>query len=442
MNLARRNQIARKDLCAWCAQRLPLNGIARSITSVLSDRRGLPRKTLYTLFDVNDARRPAEASFANFLHFALEYVEAGYDTDMNVIPRVANLRFDIRGSPGRVYVPRCGPDRLVTTYDIEAKFTAYAQFVTAQNATNIRNNNDANVGDDDDDDDDDGMETVTLSTLKEHLDNEKMFFEGLNDERLKLALLATWQVRQQAVTAVDADDADVTRQLTASTAFISTAMIMTALETMSFVSRRSIHSMMRTNGVHNNISMSAFERCTLALFAPIRTLDEALLYRRQLRQHFNTFPLCQPVFAEATAFERRSVTTLITNRDRSLETTLDNMFFNKIIERPAALAVPGLLEFLFINAHSIDSAPRVAPQSVSASAAAATTAQATSSSSNSAAVADAAATYNVDDDDLESDDLFNRPTPNFWEDSLREMREEAAANAKKARLSEAGDYIE
>lgn len=437
MNIARRNEIVRKNLCKWCQQRLPLNGMVRAAGSKMNNRIGLPPKILYTLFDINDPRRPDSATFTNFFEFLWTLIEAEIEKAGDVVELLSKFRFDIRGAPSRVPVPRCGPDRQAKTHDIENKFKIYAQSVAEKQYDS------------------------DVLAIDDYMGKETLFFEQLSDTRLRDALMLTWELKEQPTTKTDPDEDYMNIALGCTTEFLSVTQILMALEIMSFISRRSIHHMCRLNDIEDKVDFETLQRCLIALFVPIRTFDEALMYRRRIRENFSTFPVCRPVFAEATAFEKRSVTTLISNQKRSLETTLDNMFFNKIIERPAALAVPGLLEFLFINSTSIDatgpvkSTPKpdtasgqnnITTTSANISSIATTTISSNSNTSSSSTTTAATASFinhiqHINDDhgeDYDDEDAFppvlsiEEEDALFFENFL--LREEEIARAKKPRL--------
>ena len=356
-----------EDLCGWCRARLPLRGAHRVALGSAAALKKAPTasKVTLTLIDELDERRPERATFTELLEILLDQVDAGRAKFADVLTVLSSLRFELRGIPSRVAMPRSRQPLRFHSADLSKPIVQLSKSLQAYAAHLAQNNSDSRP-------------------LTEQTGARPQLHKLLKDRHLRTTLENTDALlfaSEQMLTAPTGapqqelldDDQATLDTLTSSTtnvarSYFSLTLVTTALEILSLVPHQPIVAMYDIFSANrDSIAVADDPKADLkwtmivALFdllVPFRTADEVLRYYRRSCANSFSFPLCQPVFAEATMYENRSMRTLASNSRLPIEETLENMLFDRHIDRPATQAVQGILEFLFINSANIDATAR------------------------------------------------------------------------------------
>lgn len=341
------------SLCDYCRDRVPYRGANRVLlagaatASNTTAENTAPTPLFVTLFDSNDPRRPTRASLIELAEYLLDCADRGDFTHGEALRLLSALRFNLLGYPSRVAVPRGRLNRNDKKREIHANLVAYAERLERE-------------------------ERDSVTDINAHAASRDEFVDTIVDPQLREILQKTAGVRQWrgkassvATTTTSAPDVAPADEQ----AWLSLTLVMTCLEIISVTALRPL---LQFAAVYERAFTTTFGtgderavmktlcevRALLQLLAPLRDVDELRTYTSNIDRKFALVPLCNSALAEATMFDKRSMTTLASSHKVPLEATLEHMLYNKTIERPATQAVQGMLEFLFVNSCNLDRAPR------------------------------------------------------------------------------------
>lgn len=324
-------------MCQWCKLRVPLRGAHRMMW------RGNDNKTkqniiahpaAMTIYDPHDAHaNGAEHALTciDLLDYLLSQCEKYPERVSDTLLCMRALRFNLRGFASRITLPRSKRLLRNDLVRINNAMADHAEKILMAKA-------------------------MLPDTPEQRAKLSEELYASIDATHLGRTLSSTLLVRRATPMRVDTRHSSDTL---AAAKFSALACMLTALELTALASHRPVvqqYELVRDEATPTH-EQWGMKRALVDLLIPLRTAADAYTYCNNVRDHFPLFPLCRSAVAEATTYGRRTLTTLISSRSAPLRTTLDNMFFNKTLERPAALAAPGLLEFLFINAANLDTPP-------------------------------------------------------------------------------------